>query len=66
MFNFLFIAGIAILALVIFGLIWAWLVATPKTKQFRTYENTSTIGSMRNRAWDAAVARARNHHQGSL
>ena len=56
------IAVIVILAIVIGTLIWAWLFNTPKSAGFQTYAAETLKSSRRNKAWDAAVARARNRH----
>jgi hypothetical protein len=59
----LLVAGLVVLTIFIIGLIWAWIGSIPATKQYRRYSAMATDRSLRNRAWDAAVARShdRNH-----
>jgi hypothetical protein len=52
--------AIVILVPLIAGLAWVWLVARPQTARYRHYRQASSESSRRNRAWDAAVARARD------
>lgn len=57
---------IVVLVLSIAGLAWVWLLGRPKSAKYRSYAGASADAaaesSHRNRAWDAAVARARNRH----
>ncbi len=57
------IAGVAILALLILGTACAWLITSHKSRQLRSYEDQTIVKAIRNRSWDAAVARARNRPQ---
>lgn len=56
------IAIIVVLALSIAGLTWVWLLGRPKSQKYRVYADAGAESSRRNRAWDAAVARARDRH----
>ena len=58
--TYVLIGLVVMLALLIVGLVWAWILAVPKTERYRSYEVLSNEQSGRNRAWDAAVLRARN------
>ncbi len=55
----LLIAAIAAFGLVVCFLAWAWLY-TPKSENQRTLRAVPSQSTRRNRAWDAAVTRARN------
>ena len=59
--SHLLMAAIAILALLILGFAWFWLVVTPKHHRIQPYSETPDQRAIRNHAWDAAVARERNH-----
>ncbi len=59
--SLLLMAIIAILALLIMGLAWFWLVATPKSRHSPVYSEPVDQKAIRNHAWDAAVARERRH-----
>ncbi len=60
--NPVLIVIIVALVLSIAGLTWVWLLGRPKSQKYRAYANAGAESSRRNRAWDAAVARARNRH----
>lgn len=60
--SHLLVAFSLMLAVLIAGLIWAWLVKKPQTAQYRSYRSVTSDRSPRNRAWDAAVSRARHRH----
>jgi len=57
--SLLLMAIIAILALLIMGFAWLWLVATPKHHKIPAYSEHADQKAIRNHAWDAAVARER-------
>ena len=63
---YMLIAFIAILALLIIGMISVWFFDSPKTQQFQSHADETPIRTLRNRAWDEAVARARNRNQESF
>jgi hypothetical protein len=60
----LLIGLVVVLTALIGGLIWAWIIAVPKTPRYRSYEAMTAENAKRNRAWDAAVSRARNRVHG--
>jgi beta-lactam-binding protein with PASTA domain len=59
--SHLLMAIIAVLAVLILGFAWFWLVVTPKSRKIPAYSETSDQRAIRNHAWDAAVARERRH-----
>lgn len=66
--TLLLITFIVLLASLVVGLIWVWILGVPKSEKYRAYESvakdSTRESSKRNRAWDAAVSRARNHVHG--
>lgn len=65
MLFYLLIAASVILAVMAIAMICAALFSSPKTRQFQSHEDEATAKAIRNRAWDAAVARARNRNRES-
>jgi hypothetical protein len=60
----LLIGLVVVLTTLVGGLIWAWIIAVPKTNRYKSYEAMTAQTAKRNRAWDAAVSRARNRAHG--
>ncbi len=58
---YMLFATIAIFALLFIGMIWTGFLASP-THEFPV--EGVVMGSVRNKAWDSAVSRARNRHHG--
>lgn len=63
--NLLLIGLLVLLSGLIVGLVWVWIIGVPKSEKYRRYESASSEATMRNKAWDAAVSRARNRIHGS-
>lgn len=63
MFNFFLVASIAVLAIFILGLTWAWIIgaAHRKSKKHRpdAGNDTSSLKSRRDSAWAIAVRQSR-------
>ena len=66
--TLLLITFIVLLASLVAGLVWVWILGVPKSEKYRAYESATRESpqesSKRNKAWDAAVSRARNHVHG--
>ena len=63
MFNFLLVASIAVLAILILGLTWAWIIGAAHRKSKKrpppAGNDQSNLKSGRDSAWDIAVKQSR-------
>jgi hypothetical protein len=60
--NAYLIGVIVVLGIMVVALIWAWVFSAPRTTKYLSYRELSSERRQRDRAWDAAVARARNRY----
>lgn len=60
--NVFLIGTIVILGILVVALIWTWVFSASRSAKYLPYRELSTGRRQRDRAWDAAVARARNRY----
>jgi hypothetical protein len=60
--NAFLFGAIVVLGILVVALIWAWVFSVPKAAKYLSYRDLSGERRKRDRAWNAAVARARNRY----
>jgi hypothetical protein len=60
--NAFLFGTIIVLGVLVIALIWVWVFPSSKSAKYLSYRDLSSERHRRDRAWDAAVARARNRY----